>query len=331
MLKLSNNRRIITHDRVKSFIPLRDHFSNLGYQVLPANDSLFATQADKIVAHFCCFYEALKRPLRAYWRLRHLRQSGIPSITWNRDAPHYLNRPKLMVWLLEQLHPFDIYASHSTQDGRQFGTMNLYLPNAADTQHYFVDQTKRSLADLRNFDGYKYDVSFFGSMNGDRYKEMRQRQEFFAALSDRLKMKKISFLFREAAGMTTEDQIALIQQSRINLNFGAACDYGVPVVSGLPERCFGIPACGGFLLCDKRAHASDDFTLGENWAEFDGLEDCVAQIEFWLAHFNVARDLAERCHMHVIDQHTYLHRATTLDNIFNNWHSKKLLQPNHWH
>jgi spore maturation protein CgeB len=322
MLKLPNNRRIITHDRVKSFIPLHDHFSNLGYQVLPADDSLFATQADKIAAHFCCFYETLKRPFRASWRLRCLRQAGIPSITWNRDAPHYLNRPKLMVWLLEQLRPFDIYASHSTQDGRQFGAMNLHLPNAADTQNYFVDQTKRSLADLRNFYGYKYDVSFFGSMNGNQYKEMRQRQEFFAALGNRLKMKKISFLFREAVGMTTEDQIALVQQSRINLNFGAACDYGVPVASGLPERCFGIPACGGFLLCDKRTHASDDFTIGENWAEFNGLDDCVTRIEYWLANPSAARDIAERCHQHVMTHHTYSHRAATLHDALLAWYGR---------
>jgi len=120
--------------------------------------------------------------------------------------------------------------------------------------------------------------------------------------------------------MSHEEQIELIQTSRINLNFGAACDYGAPVASGLPERCFGIPACGGFLLCDSRTHARDDFTPGQNWAEYDGLEDCVAKIEFWLANFPAARDLAERCHDHVMSHHTYALRAKFLHEWLLEWH-----------
>jgi hypothetical protein len=34
---------------------------------------------------------------------------------------------------------------------------------------------------------YEYDVSFFGAMDGSRYKEMQARQEFFAALAEQLK------------------------------------------------------------------------------------------------------------------------------------------------
>ena len=92
------------------------------------------------------------------------------------------------------------------------------------------------------------------------------------------------------------------------------------MASGLPERCYGIPACGGFLLCDKRTHARDDFTPGDNWAEFDGLDDCVAKIVFWLENFSAARDLAERCHAHVMARHTYAHRAATLHDALLAWH-----------
>jgi spore maturation protein CgeB len=117
--------------------------------------------------------------------------------------------------------------------------------------------------------------------------------------------------------------VTLIQNSRINLNFGASCDYGATLASGLPERCYGIPAAGGFLLCDKRSHARDDFTPGENWAEFDGLDDCVAQIEHWLANFAAARELAERCHAHVMRRHTYAQRAATLHHALLAWHEGK--------
>ena len=197
----------------------------------------------------------------------------------------------------------------------------LYLANAADTVRYHLRGA--TLEALRDPAGYECDVSFFGAMDGARYKEMRARQDFFDALGERLGALGIRFLFRESAGMSVEDQITLIQKSRINLNFGAACDYGAPVASGLPERCYGIPACGGFLLSDRRTHARDDFTPGENWAEFDGLDDCVAKIEYWLANFAAARQLAERCHAHVMERHTYAHRAATLHQALADWHAGK--------
>ena len=277
---------------------------------------------ERILGAYTWFYEGLRHPLEIWRMHRYLRQRGIPLFVWNQDAPHYLNRAAWRLDWLDRARLFDLYATHSLVDSRRnFADSVLYLANAADTARYHLHGA--TLAELRDPAGYQHDVSFFGAMDGSRCKEMRPRQEFFAALGERLAARDIRFLFREAAGMSVEEQVALIQASRINLNFGASCDYGAPVASGLPERCYGIPACGGFLLCDKRTHARDDFTPGENWAEFDSLDDCVAKIEFWLANFAAARDLAERCHAHVMMQHTYVHRAATLHNALLAWHEGK--------
>lgn len=264
------------------------------------------------------FYEGIRSPYRI-WRLSHrLRRLGIPLLAWNQDAPHYLNRAAWRMDWYDWMRLLDVYASHSLADRRRFAASHLYLPNAADTRTYGLGN--RTLAELRDPGRYRYDVSFVGAMNGDRYKEMKERQAFFAALGERLDRLGISYLFREAAGMSVAEQIETIQTTRINLNFGASCDYGSPVASGLPERCYGIPACGGFLLCDRRTHAQDDFTPGVNWAEFDGLEDCVGKISHWLAHFGDARDLAERCRAHVMAHHTYAQRAASLHRALLDWH-----------
>jgi spore maturation protein CgeB len=316
-------RSVITHDSAKTFIPLAAHFRDLGYDVRRSDDGAAPPDPRRTVAHFACFYAALKSPLRSLRRFRALAAQGVPVLTWNRDAPHYLNQPRWRLSLQEALRPFDFYASHSTIDGRCFGTENFYLGNAADTDNYFVDDSAATWRRLREAGHYQYDVSFFGAMDGARAKEMRPRQEFFAALGERLAGKGLRVLIREATGMSAADQVALIQASRINLNFGASCDFNAPVASGLPERCYGIPASGGFLLCDKRTHARDDFSPGENWAEFDGLDDCVARIDHWLAHFDAARDLAERCHAHVMECHTYAHRAATLRDRLLAWHAER--------
>lgn len=277
-------------------------------------------EPQRILGAYTWFYEGLRHPLTIWGMRRFLRRQGIPLFVWNQDAPHYLNRTAWRLDWLDRARLYDIYATHTLIDARrQFADSTLYLANAADTARYHLHGV--TLTDLRNPSRYDYDVSFFGAMDGRRYKEMRERQEFFAALGERLTARGIRFLFREAAGMSVDEQVALIQTSRINLNFGASCDFGAPVASGLPERCYGIPACGGFLLCDRRTHARDDFTPGENWADFDGIDDCVAQIESRLANFAAARGLAERCHAHVMAQHTYARRAATLHAALLDWHN----------
>lgn len=274
----------------------------------------------RVLGVYTWFYEGLRHPAKVWWLRRHLRRLGIPLFVWNRDAPHYLNRAPWRLDLLDKARLYDLYATHTLIDTRRsFADATLYLPNAADTERYHLNSV--TLTDLRNPERYQWDVSFLGAMDGHRYKEMRARATFFAALGDRLRARGIRFLFREAAGLSAADQVDVIQRTRINLNFGACCEYGAPVASGLPERCYGIPACGGFLLCDRRLHARDDFTPGENWAEYDGLEDCVAQIEHWLRHFDLARELAERCHRHVMTRHTYAHRAEKLHRALEDWHA----------
>lgn len=276
------------------------------------------------LACFVGFYDCLRHPFRI-WRLRQrLRRFGVPLVAWNRDAPHYLNRKPWRLDLLDRARLLDIYATHTLIDTtRRFADTVLYLPNGVDIDSYSIKGDPAAvMAKLRRPEQYRWDVSFFGAIDGKRYKEMRTREAFFSALAERLSGKNIRFLFREASGMSIAEQIELIQTSRINLNFGASCEYGALVASGLPERCYGIPACGGFLLCDRRTHARDDFIPGENWAEFDGLDDCVEKIDYWLAHFDAARDLAEHCHRHVINHHTYQHRAAAVHEALLAWHQK---------
>lgn len=315
-------RSILLFEPAKALIPLRAGFEACGVELVPrlAAGSVGATPED-VFGCFVCFYESLRHPLRAWHRRRRLNAAGIPVITWNRDAPHYLNKPRWRLDLLARLRPFDIYASHSLYDTRRFGDQAMYLGNAADTKLYSLGgEEGEVLGRLRCQDSYRWDVCFLGAMDGRRAMEMRPRAEFLAALAELLTRAGIRFLFREAEGLSTAEQVALIQSSRINLNVGASCDFGAAAASGLPERCYGIPACGGFLLCDHRRHAADDFTPGVDWAEFDGVEDCAAKIKYWLAHFDDARALAERCHRHVMAHHTYSQRTETLRQILLAWH-----------
>lgn len=314
------NVLLIAHDSLHP--ALRRELRARGLSLCESPTLTSSVSMKRVLGVYTWFYEGLRHPLKVWSMHRLLKRHDIPLFVWNQDAPHYLNRAAWRLDLLDRARLFDIYATHTLIDSRRsFADAILYLPNAADTARYHLQG--RTLEQLRESAAYEWDVSFIGAMDGSRYKELRRRQEFFTALAERLRAKGIRYLFREAADLSAADQVDLIQRTRINLNFGAACEYGAPVASGLPERCYGIPACGGFLLCDRRTHARDDFTPGENWAEFENLDDCVAKIEYWLAHFTSARDLAERCHAHVMAHHTYAHRAEKLHQALLDWHAGK--------
>jgi spore maturation protein CgeB len=152
---------------------------------------------------------------------------------------------------------------------------------------------------------------------------MRDRAEFLGELARRLEPHGISASFLHSEGMPLSEQVDFIQRSRINLNYSAGADEGTEKSWGLPERCYGVQACGGFLLSDNRRHAADDFRLGDEWVAFESLDDCVAKIRHYVAHFDEARRIAEAAHARVMREHTYVNRARTLMDAAIAWKDRR--------
>lgn len=291
----------------------------LGVEVVRGVPEPDEAMLDRIDACFVSFYDCLKRPLEL-WRLkRALARRDIPLVVWNRDAPGYMNKAAWRLTLLERAKLIDIYASHALADGRCFAHTQLLLHNAAQTQTYHLGDLR--LEDLEDSTRYRYDVGFFGTLAGKRYKEYRARERFFASLAPRLADRGIVHLFidTQQTPLSPAEQRELIQRTRINLNFGAGCEYDYTTGHGLTERCFGVPACGGFLLSDRRLHAADAFDPGREWAEFRDLDDAVERITYFLAHFGEARAIAARAHARVVREHSYRHRAGEMLAAINAW------------
>ena len=285
---------------------------------VPGDPPPAAPQADAALLDLC----DLARHLVAGWRLRRtLVRSGTPVYGLNRDAPWHKGVRTRRLRLLRTLHLLDVYASHSLQDATRFADEAIYLPNAAWTRHYHLGA--QTLHSLREPSRYRYDVSFIGNVNAQRYREHAERVKFLAALRERLAASGIALHVFDSDALSPEAQVELIQASRINLNIGAAADHASLRSWGLPERCYGIPACGGFLLSDARRHARDDFVPEKEWVAFGTLDDCVAKIVHYLANFGEARDIAEAAHQRVLCDHTYRQRAQLLLAHIERWRSSR--------
>lgn len=261
------------------------------------------------------------RCLRRLWRLkRDAERAGAVVVAIDRDAPWHKGVKSWKLWLMSQLRLLDIYAAHSIQESARFA-QPLYFPNAAWIEKYHLHG--RSLESLRDPAGYRYDVSFIGNINAQRYPEHKHRVEFLQQLQARLSEADIDLVLFDGTNMSVEQQVAIIQASRINLNYGAAADNGGEISWGLPERCYGIPACGGFLISDRRCHAALDFDLNTEWIDFADMDECIFKIKYYLSNFDQARIIAEHAYNRVIKQHTYFDRARSLIEAIGKFNKRK--------
>lgn len=299
----------------RGFAPLREGFEAAGHPVIEVATLPAAGDVGDIAFVLCCMYDLIKRPLQAHRLCATLNRRGIPVVVWNRDGPANKGEKPWRLWLLDHLCYFNIYATHTTQEHLGADSELLYLPNAAWTRHYHLGE--RTLASLRDIDSYAWDVSFFGRISAARYPEMALRDAFFRELAAALDVRGIRYCFREDS-MDVASQRDFIQRSLININFHAGCDtcYNRHVPEsrrerswGLPERCYGVPACGGLLLSDARHHGPQDFHGEGEWQSFTDVGDCVQRIESLLADVDQLRTLAERQYQRVQAEHTYDHRA----------------------
>ena len=288
------------------FAGLREGFEALGHEVI---ENLWVPDLAALSGAVLCvadFVDCARRVRRTMGLRKRLAQAGVPFVALNRDAPWNRGVHRSRLAVITWLAPFDGYAAHSMQAADRFARKTLYCPNAARDKVYRVSDSE--LQAMRDPGAYRWDVSFYGNLDARRYPEHARRSEFLRVLDSRLGSLGIRTLFRDGVDV---EELEIIKKSRINLSTIAACDAAGETSWGLPERCYGVPACGGFLLSDRRRHAAEDFAADE-WVDYENLEDCVSKIGYFLDHIDQARAIAERAHARVARDHSYRMRAARL-------------------
>jgi spore maturation protein CgeB len=303
----------------KNHPALADALAERGMTVLADQWQPTPAQLQGCVAALVDAHLAVRQLWRSHGLRRRLRAAGVPLILVDRDAPwHKGLRPRRLAAFHRWIGA-DGYTTHSLQGCANFPYPALYLPNAARLDRYHLHGV--DLAAMRDPAWYRWDLAFIGNIDAERHPEHHLRVARLRSLAERLTASGLRVRLAHAADLAPGEDVEIIQKSRINLQLGAAADDAGPISWGLPERCYGIPACGGFLLADRRLHAADDFRLGgekEDYAEYVDFaaspNDAEAErlIRHYLADLPAARTIAEAAHRRVLADHTYAHRAARL-------------------
>ena len=301
-------KKIILNFR-SGFTGLREGFEALGHEVIENQWVPDESALGDIALCVADFVDCARKLRRTVGLKRRLARARVPFVALNRDAPFNRGIHPARIALIAWLKPFDGYASHSMQAAGRYSARTLYCPNAARESLYRAD--REQIAAMRDPAFYRWDVSFLGNMDVARYGEHARRVAFLAALDAKLSPSGLKTLFRDSAGITNAEQLEIIRSSRVNLSAVAACDAGSEKSWGLPERCYGVPACGGFLLSDGRKHAAEDFDESE-WADYEALDDCAAKVRHFIDRPDLARGIAERAQQRVARDHGYRQRAARL-------------------
>lgn len=99
----------------------------------------------------------------------------------------------------------------------------------------------------------------------------------------------------------------VFKNSNINLNITLRSIH-----SGIPLRAFDIMGSGGFLLSNYQEDFFDFFVPGEDFDFFDGEDDFLSKIEYYLTHDKERIAIAQNAFEKVADNHTYAHRVDTM-------------------
>ena len=99
----------------------------------------------------------------------------------------------------------------------------------------------------------------------------------------------------------------VFKNSKINLNITLRS-----IRSGIPLRAWDILGAGGFLLSNYQEDFFDFFVPGEDFDFFDGTDDLMSKIEYYLSHEKERTDIAENAFRKIAESHTYLHRVETM-------------------
>ncbi len=92
----------------------------------------------------------------------------------------------------------------------------------------------------------------------------------------------------------------VFRASRINLNISLKI-----IQSGIPLRVFDVLGCGGFLLTNFQAEMPEYFTIGEDFAVYESIEDLYAKADFYLRHESERERVARHGFETVLKNYTF--------------------------
>lgn len=240
---------------------------------------------------------------------------------WQLDDPYYVD---LILPFLPYLHTVFTVDTITLPLYKRHGKITEWLPMACSPK------THKPLNDIDA--RYKSDVCFIGvPFKGSRRVRIvddiaqqlagYQSRIIGATANDRWQQEltRYDLLKHQVLDkfVATDEAVRYYNGAAINLNlhkdsFGHMWDHNTHHLQAASpcERTFSIAGCNAFQLIDaSRPDLAKLFKPGEEIISFEDSKDLSAKIDYYLAHADERREIAEKTWEIVCQKHTYMHRA----------------------
>ncbi len=177
------------------------------------------------------------------------------------------------------------------------------------SEHFRLEKRKESFADLN--------LIFCSTVLGFKAANLEREQYLNAlSLSHQVdlytdgKTEQLPFVQNKGRLDYWEEMPSVFYHSKINLNFT------IPnILDGTPLRVFDILACHGFCLTTYREDLLRHFENGKDLVIFEGKEDLLQKVDYFLEHERERERIAENGYQKVKKYHTYSIRLRKLFDI----------------
>ena len=263
-----------------------------------------AAEADPDLAFFCLFTDELDAPT-----IEAVAEAGrCPTVNWFADDH----------WRFESftrhLAPvFDLAVTTDPDSLHKYRTLpdvRVHLSQWACNRYAYA----RTTAELR------HDVTFVGQPHGDRRQITTSLREAGVPVQ--------CWGFGWPAGPIEHAQmVEVFASSRINLNLSNSSEAAgvkarlrqalhlrpsAPRPPQIKGRNFEVPGCGGFLLTERVPHLERYFELDQEVAVYEGVDDLIEKVRYWLDHPQERQRVADAGYHRVLAEHTYDHRFAAI-------------------
>jgi spore maturation protein CgeB len=89
--------------------------------------------------------------------------------------------------------------------------------------------------------------------------------------------------------------------------------------AGLNQRCFDVPAAGGFLLTDHQENLFQYFDPGVDVVTFQSPAELIDKWSFYSAHPAARQAVMQRGRQRILSEHTYQHRVREMLSVARSW------------
>ncbi len=263
---------------------LEDGFRELGVPLEVVTDELDGNQIQADKYEGIIFIESPNAP-----KARNMDSCDLPRMFWIHHGKHHLKRN---LELIRHYRPEIILMAHSLHLAKHFPVEVCFFPFAVASNIF---------NSRRTWDKRLYNAGFVGRTAKLFY---RVRNSNLRQIRYYLQRRNKSYRFVQNV---TPEQMAHIY-SKAKIVFNQSSDKAPETMN---MRIFEALGCGALLLTNEVPKQEELFTKGVHYVIFNGSTDMMRKLQFYLSRPDLASQIANQGYRHVMNHHTYVHRAQT--------------------